>query len=82
MRPLTKIVKLLYKWWMAFAHVLAVVNTTLLLSIVYISFLGIASIVVRLFCKDLLKHCIKSTGSFWTAKEPVLHTLEQARHQF
>lgn len=74
--------KFLYRWWMKFAHVLAVVNTTVLLSLVYFFLIGPFSLVVRLFEGDLMKHRLGSSKSFWVPKEEVLHTPEQSSHQF
>ena len=82
MNSFRKIGRMLHKWWMAFAHALAVVNTTLLLTVVYILLIGPFSIVARMLGKDLLKHRIDRRGSFWNPKEPVAHTLDQTRHQF
>jgi len=67
---------------MTFAHALAVVNTTVILTLVYFFLIGPFSIVVRMLGKDLLGHSISRTGSFWKPKRPVPHTLDQARHQF
>lgn len=76
-----KIGKTIYKWWMAFARVVGVVSTTILLTIVYIAVIGPMSIISKLLRKDLLFHH-KPSGSFWKTKEPVAHTLDQSRHQF
>ena len=70
------------KAWMALARGLAIVNTTVLLTLIYVLLIGPISVVVRLMRKDLLHHRIGSTKSFWTPKEPVRHSLDEARHQF
>jgi hypothetical protein len=82
MNTLLSLAKKLYKVWIKFAHILAIVNTTLLLTIVYIFLIGIASIFIWLVKKDLLKHRLNISGTFWKPKEVVVHTLEQTRHQF
>lgn len=82
MNILLSLAKKLYEVWIKFAHILAIVNTTLLLTIVYIFLIGIASIFIWLFKKDLLKHRLNFSGTFWKPKEVVVHTLEQTRHQF
>ena len=82
MNKLLGLANKLYKVWIKFAHILAIVNTTLLLTIVYIFLIGIASIFIRLFKKDLLKHRLDNRGTFWKPKEVVVHNLEQTRHQF
>ena len=82
MTKLKKIGRLLYRWWMKFARVLAIINTTLLLSLVYVLLIGPFSLVARLFGKDLLHHRIRNSESFWKPKEKVPHTPEHSRHQF
>ena len=82
MNLLRKIRHIAYKGWMSFAHALAVVNTTVLLTLVYFFLIGPVSVVARILGKDFMKHRIRRTGSFWKPKEPVAHTLDQARHQF
>lgn len=77
-----KIGKTLYRWWMKFAHALAVVNTTVLLTIVYVFLIGPMSLAVWLLRKDFLRHRTKEDSSFWISREQVSHTLEQSRHQF
>ncbi len=82
MGVIRKIGRIIYKCWMAFAHFLAAVNATLLLTIVYLIVVGPMSLISRLMRKDLMAHRIAPSGSFWKAKETTPHTLDQARHQF
>ena len=77
-----KIGKTLYRWWMKFAHLLGIVNTTVLLTIVYVLLIGPMSLAIWLFRKDLLRHRIKAKSSFWITKETASNTIEQSRHQF
>ncbi|MBF8248748.1 MAG: hypothetical protein HW374_1548 [Bacteroidetes bacterium] len=72
----------LYNWWMKFAHVLAVVNTTLLLTIVYVVLIGPMSLVAWVLRKDPLRHRTENLSSFWQPKEHTSTTLEQSRHLF
>ena len=81
MKTFKKIGSVLYRGWMAFAHGLAIVNTTLLLSIVYFILIGPMSLIARVLRKDLLGHR-QTVKSAWKNKEPLAHTLEQSRHQF
>jgi len=81
MKLIIKIGKTFYKWWMAFARALGVVNATILLTIVYVVVIGAMSIISKILRKDLLAHR-KLGGSFWKNKEPIMHTIEKARHQF
>jgi hypothetical protein len=73
--------KTIYRWWMMFARALGAANAAILLTIVFLFMIGPMSIIAKLLGKDLLNHR-KSSGSFWKAKEPVVHKLEHARHQF
>ncbi len=73
--------KTMYKWWMAFARVISIASTAILLTIVYVVVIGPMSIISRIFGKDLLTHH-ESSGSFWKVKEQISHTLDQSRHQF
>ena len=72
----------LYKGWMGFARILAIVNTTLILSIVYILLIGPTWLVMKLRRKDLLDRKIDAVPTFWRTKEPIEHTVEQSRRQF
>ena len=82
MKFLRSICSLLYKGWMAFAHALAVVNTTIILSIVYLLLIGPSWLVMKLRRKDLLDRKVEAAPTFWRTKEPIKHTLEQSRRQF
>ena len=82
MAQLRKIGQKLYQWWMKFAHILALVNTTLLLSLVYVLLIGPFSLVVRLFGKDLMQHRMRGSDTFWKPKEKILHTPEHSSRQF
>ncbi|MGB2868669.1 MAG: SxtJ family membrane protein [Bacteroidota bacterium] len=81
MKTIRKIGSVLYRVWMAFARGLAVVNTTILLSIVYFILIGPMALVARILRKDPLGHR-QTAVSAWKDKEPLAHTLEQSRHQF
>lgn len=48
MRILKKIWEVLKKGWMKFAHILGVINTTILLSIMYFVVVGVYSIISRI----------------------------------
>jgi hypothetical protein len=82
MGVIRKIGRTIYKCWMAFAHFLAAVNAAVLLIIVYLVVVGPMSLISRLLRKDLMAHRTPLSGSFWKTKEPIPHTLDQARHQF
>jgi len=82
MKILRYIGSTLYKWWMAFARALAVVNTTLILSIVYLLLIGPSWLVMKILRKDLLDRKADAAVSFWRTKEATKHTMEQSKHQF
>jgi len=81
MNRIGKLAKAIYKWWMAFARAVGVVNATILLTIVYIVVIGPMSIISRILRKDLLAHR-KTSGSLWRTKERISDAVDQARHQF
>jgi hypothetical protein len=72
----------LKRWWMAFAHALGWVNTRVILTIFYLVIIGIPAIVLKLIRKDLLHRKYLTDSSYWISKEPMKHTLDEARHQF
>ncbi|HLE32754.1 MAG TPA: SxtJ family membrane protein [Bacteroidota bacterium] len=72
----------LYKGWMAFARGLAVVNTILILSIVYLFLIGPSWFIMKIRGKDLLDRRSGPEPTFWKEKEPIKHTLEQSKRQF
>ena len=71
-----------YALWMRFAHLLAVGNTTLLLTLVYFLVIGPAHLVLRVLGKDPLDRKWTPGGSYWRKKEPVADTVEHVRRQF
>jgi hypothetical protein len=80
--PLLVLWRTLKKWWMAFAHGLGWVNTRLILTVFYIVIIGIPAIILKLIGKDLLHRKYSKAPSYWIKKEPLQHSLEQAKHQF
>ena len=73
---------LLKKWWMAFAHALGWFNTRLLLTVVYVVLFALPALVLKLLRKDLLDRKLDGKSSYWTDKEKIVHTIENAKHQF
>ncbi len=67
---------------MRFAHVMAVVNTALLLTVIYIVVIGPAWLVLWMIRKDLLNRTLRRDGSYWRTRVPVRHELEDVRRQF
>lgn len=67
---------------MAFAKVLNWFSTRVLLSIAYFIVIGVPALFLLLIRKDLLQRKFTQQKSYWSDKEPVNHTHEQAHHQF
>jgi len=82
MRKLHNISQSLKKFWLAFAYAFGRFNTRLLLTIVYFSIIALPAIVLMLIRKDLLDRRFNNKSSYWTKKELIKHTLDEARHQF
>jgi hypothetical protein len=69
--------------WLIFAQMLGKVNTILLLSLVYFVVIGIMSLIVRLFRKDLLrKEMDFDQESYWQTRETSEQTLDRYKYQF
>lgn len=70
--------------WMAFARALAVINTTLILTLVYVLIMGPSWLIMKIARKDLLDRSIDFGGqeSWWKVKEPLSDTMERIRRQF
>ena len=74
--------KSLYRGWMAFARVLGIINTTIILVLVYILIIGPLWLVMTVARRDLLGRRLHGGPSFWKTKEQRDDTLEGARRQF
>ena len=73
----------LFRGWMKFAHILALINTTLILTIVYLALIGPMAIVMKIFRRDPLgAGTPPAQGSFWKIKGPVHHTIADSKRQF
>jgi len=68
------------KGWMKFAHGLGVINTTILLSIVYFIFVGIYAIIAKII-KAITFPFKKKQNSYWVLKEEETD-LESFKHPF
>lgn len=67
---------------MKFAAVLGWLNTRVLLTLVYIIVIGFIAVLVKIFRKDLLRKRSRNPITYWLPKEKVVHSLENAKHQF
>ncbi|MBI2619562.1 MAG: hypothetical protein HYW57_05725 [Ignavibacteriales bacterium] len=82
MNAMRRIGSFLYKRWMAFARLLAIVNTTVVLTLVYFLLIGPSWLIMRLLGKDLLDRRLGDTQSYWRMKDPLHHTMDECRRQF
>lgn len=76
------ILKKFKSYWMKFAHALGWANTRLILTLLYITIIGIPAIILWLLRKDPLERRYSKDTSYWKDKEPIPHTLEHAKHLF
>ncbi len=74
--------KKLWAFWKKFARSLAIIQTTVTLTIFYFLMIGISALIVKLLRKDLLDRKWKQNKSFWKEKEKMLVTIENAGRQF
>ncbi len=78
-----KILKTLWAGWKYFAHIIGVVNTRIILTILYFVLFGFVSIILFVLRNDLLQRRRKIIKqSFWKAKEPQKLDLNLYKHQF
>lgn len=76
------ILRRLWGLWKAFAHRLGQVQTTIILSVVYLIAIGPISLISRVLGRDLLAQRRHERPSYWVALPEVTSTLERARKQF
>jgi Saxitoxin biosynthesis operon protein SxtJ len=72
----------LWSLWKAFAHILGQVQTTILLSLVYLIAIGPIALLSRASGRDLLGRKHNANRSYWVALPPVTADLERAQKQF
>lgn len=82
MQKVKKLWSWIYDKWMAFARVLAFVNTRIILSLFFILIIGPFALILKLVGKDFLQRKIDSSSSFWKTRDSAEHTLENAARQF
>ncbi len=71
----------IWAFWKKLARRLAIVQTTIILTLFYFLMIGIFALVIKLLRKDLLDKKWKKNKSFWKDKK-MLVTLENAKRQF
>jgi len=77
-----KFFSLLWAGWKKFAHVLGIVNTTILLSLTYFIIMAVAAIIARLIGADLLDRRMKPKETLWKTREQVPVDLDACKRQF
>ncbi len=70
------VLKMVYRWILKIAHFIGRINTTILFTLFYFFFLGIAKAVVLLGRKDLLDQRWKDRESFWKERKNLNLTRE------
>lgn len=74
--------KKFWVFWKKFAHRLAIIQTTIILTLFYFLMIGVFALVAKLLGKDLLDKKWKQNKSFWKEKEKLSMAVENARRQF
>jgi hypothetical protein len=74
--------RVIISYWMKFANALGWLNTRLILTLVYLIVIGIPAIIMWILRKDPLHRRYSNAPSYWINKEPVTHTIDQAKHLF
>ena len=77
-----RILKAIWRGWKAFAHKLGVLNTKIILTILYFIVIGTAAMIAKILRRDLLDRRLCDEDSFWKARESLPVNLENARRQF
>jgi hypothetical protein len=78
----TRVLKAVKAAWLRFAAILAKVNTTILLTVIYFLVIMPANLIVRIGRIDLLGRRIGDEPSFWRDPESPSMEIEDCRHQF
>lgn len=73
---------LLYSFVKKVLHGIGRVQTFLILSLIYLVFLGPLALALRLFRRDLLQKKIGPESTFWSAKEEPLLDLARAKEPY
>jgi len=69
--------------WLLFAQMLGKVNTILLLSLVYFIVIGLMSVFMKIFRKDLLQKKMNlDQVSYWQTRKTSEQTLDRSKFQF
>jgi hypothetical protein len=74
--------RIAYEHWMKFARALGKVNAFVLLTLVYIVFIGPTAVVLKILRRDLLNRKAEPRSTYWYHKEQEETTLERSERQF
>ena len=77
-----KILKVLYKYWMRFAHVLGRIQTAIMLFFIYFVGVGTIALISFVFRKDFLDKRLADRESFWGDRIDSSPSLKNCRRQF
>ena len=72
--------RLLWKGWKKFAHVLGIVNRYILLTVFYFLIVNLVNLFTRLFRVDLLDRRMRPAATYWHEKPTTQR--EHYQHQF
>lgn len=79
---MTRLLWTLLAHWKWFAAKLSIVQTFLILTLVYSLVIGITALIARLLRRDLLDRRLRNQPTFWHARQDLPGTIESCRHQF
>lgn len=77
-----RFLSLIWRGWKAFAHVLGIVNTKILLTVTYFVVIALAWLVTRITRADLLDRRMTPRPSYWHPREPAEKSLEYCKRSF
>lgn len=77
-----RFLKAIYRAWMKFAHALGLVNTRIILSIVYFLIFTPLALIFRLIGKDAMERRFEAVDSYWQKREIKEFRQEDYRRQF
>ena len=74
--------KTLWSGWKRVAAKIAVVQTTIILTLLYVVMIGATALVAFLFRRDFLQKRLKQQSTFWNSLEATTPDIERYQHQF
>jgi len=76
------ILKILLEKWKAFARKLAVVQTTIILFVLYFGLFSIMALLTAIARQDILDKRLVPVKSYWKKRESLKPFKDQFKHQF